>query len=112
MLIFRCSRKEKGCSVLMTRFTHPSSSLGQPHGKNHRDPLAIPPISLAVKANQILLLKFDRQKNISGHRYSQNHVAYSHRGCRPEGKQPTQIERMANELIGSWCLKGNRRKLS
>ena len=81
----------------MTRFTHPSSSLGQPHGKNHRDLLAIPPVSLAVKANQILLLKFDRQTNIGGHGYSKNHVAYSHRGSRPEGKQPPEIQRMAND---------------
>ena len=71
--------------------------------------LLILPVGVAEKTDQIFLLIFNGAKYIGSCDDGKNQVTYGHRGRRPEGEQPADVERVAHIFIGTRSLEADRR---
>src|SRR4051812_34089396 len=67
--------------------------------QQHADVLAVAPVLVAEQADQIAFFELDGDQDVAGGRNCEQQVARRHRGCRPEGEQEAEIDRMADDAV-------------
>ena len=72
----------------------------------HRHRFTIVYISLAKKCLQILFLKLNRYQDVGRRDYGKKQLCDGHGWCEPEGKEPSKVQRVANQFIGPRRSKG------
>src|SRR5262245_502047 len=75
-----------------------------PNWHEHGDALAIVPVLVAKKSDQITFLQCDADKNVGRRNEGEEQMARGHNRRRPEGDDEAEVDGVSRQLVEQWCL--------